>query len=155
MATLFTCLSGHATEAESQLEPAHSLMIRDGLLNGGVMFKRSDKDSSPIGFSDKLLTVVTFIAPETGHYLFQVKGGRIGAHGSEDQTFGLKMAVFRWGKDRGTPLKSTTALKEELTDLYWEVEVELTAGEEVTLPRSPTPRAISGAAFMSSTCTLA
>ena len=75
--------------------------------------------------------VVTFVAPATGRYVFQVAIDGVGVWRNEDKEYGVNMAVFRWGIDKGESLKFAKALKNEFKKINWDVEVELKAGEEV------------------------
>lgn len=101
--------------------------------DGNALFSGCRKDTTRISFSGRETAVVTFVAPATGRYVLQVAIDGVGVWRNEDKEYGVNLGVFRSGANEGRSLKFAKALKSELRDIHWEVEVDLRAGEEVAV----------------------
>ncbi len=78
------------------------------------------------------LPVIVFIAPETGHYAFEIRSGTP-TFLSHHRNIGLNVVHFPWGKDDGSSLGFFRTDATERKPLSLDVETDLAAGE------SPTP----------------
>ncbi|MCC5842972.1 MAG: SGNH/GDSL hydrolase family protein [Verrucomicrobia bacterium] len=111
---------------------------------GNPLYSRAP-DGDMLGFSGREVTVLVFVAPETGRYAFRVGSDRLQAWQNEDTDFALHVLSFPWGEEEGTSHILYRARRREVVPFTREGDVHLTAGEElIFVAGSNTPGHIRG-----------
>lgn len=111
---------------------------------GNPLYSRTEQGNM-LGFSGREVTVLVFVAPETGRYAYRVSSDRLHAWENEETDFALHLLHFPWGEDTGTSQFLYRAKRREVEPFTRQGELHLVAGEElVVLAGSNTPGHIRG-----------
>jgi lysophospholipase L1-like esterase len=111
---------------------------------GNPLYSQTE-EGTMLGFSGREVTVLVFVAPETGHYAYRLGSDRLQAWRSEDIEFALHALYFPWGEDTGTSQFLHRAMRRDVTPFQHEGNLHLVAGEELAvLVGSNTPGHIRG-----------
>jgi hypothetical protein len=96
------------------------------------VFRRHTSTQAQFAIHYKYLTIIRFIAPETGRYAFLVKSSRWGqSNDPAESIMALAALKFTWKGGPGQILALEKRRHDSTTALAMEFETELLAGEEI------------------------
>ena len=111
---------------------------------GNPLYSRTEQGDM-LGFSGHEVTVLVFVAPETGRYAYRLNAERLQAWQNEDTDFALHLLYFPWGENTGTSQTLYRGTRRDVEPFTREGELHLVAGEElVAVVGSNTPGFIRG-----------
>lgn len=98
---------------------------------GSALFTINEENEKCLGFSEKDVAVLTFIAPKSGTYSLRVEADSIRVWKQDDKDFALHILHFPWGKNEGRSIALFRKTKKDINPFMIEKTCEMLAGEEL------------------------
>ena len=113
--------------------------------DGNCLFSSDGTDAVQLGFSTPDVGVLSFIAPENGRYVFQVRSKAFDMWANDGKTVALSVLKFTSGRQHGELLALHRERKKDRKGVSLDAECVLAAGDAVAfLPDANVPGYIRG-----------